>query len=108
MRNAKFALQLAYASVDNIFLGSPQIYFLTSGKPHAGASQILDSIEEFDRNRNIPVNAIALITPADLVAKQFAKDVAHKTGGFFRSIEQASLFTNKTKQEPSEYATPTD
>lgn len=76
----------------------PQIYFLISGQPDGGAIQILNNINEFDKGRNIPVNSIAFIALAGLVAKQFAKDVAHKTAGFFRPIEQASLRTNKRKQ----------
>jgi len=106
------ALQLAYATADlplqlaadgqntprGKVLGSltytlmkqdtPQIYFLASGRPDGGARQILNKIDEFDNGRNIPVNSIALIAPADHEAKQFVKDLANKTGGFFRSIEQ--------------------
>ena len=92
-RNATGALKLAYDSLNNIFLDLPQIYFLTSGEPDGRASQILNSIDEFDRGRHIPVNSIAFITPADLAAKKFVNDLAHKTGGFFRSIEQASKYT---------------
>merc|ERR1712106_690278 len=84
-RNSMEALQLAYTSIDNTFLHSPQIYFLTSGVPDGGASQILENIHEFDKGRNIPVNSIAFITPADLVTRQFVKDLARKTGGFLRS-----------------------
>merc|ERR1712129_112276 len=82
-RNSIEALQLAYASVNNISLGLPQIYFLTSGEPDPGASQILDNIDELDRGRNIAVNCIAFgNAPADPLTKQFAKDLASKTGGF--------------------------
>merc|ERR1712194_934506 len=100
--NSAEALQLAYASVGNISLDLPQMYFLTSGEPDGGASQILDIIDEFDKGRNIPVNSIAFIMAADIVAKQFVKDLARKTGGFFRSIEQASLHMNRTMRESSD------
>jgi len=117
-RNSTEALQLAYATahlssqqVDKrgpapAYFGSlehtrdrgslemikdlPQIYFLTSGQPDGGARQILDNISQLDKGRDIPVNSIAFLAPGDLVAKQFVKDLANKTGGFFRSIEHAS------------------
>jgi len=68
----------------------PQIYFLTSGQPDGGARQILDQIDIFDKGRNIVVNSIAFAMSADPDAKQFVKRLARKTGGFFRSIEEAS------------------
>merc|ERR1712194_138982 len=95
---AREALQLAYATADlplqlaadgqntprGKVLGSltytlmtqdiPQIYFLASGRPDGGARQILNKIDEFDNGRNIPVNSIAFIEPADHEAKQFVKD----------------------------------
>jgi len=67
---------------------TPQIYFLTSGQPDGGADQILKNIGDFDKGRNIPVNSISFIMPIDPEAKQFVKDLAKKTGGFFRPIEQ--------------------
>merc|ERR1712194_818324 len=68
----------------------PQIYFLTSGLPYGGAGQFIDKINHFDNGRNIPVNSIAFSNAsADPLVKQFGKDLANKTGGFFRSIEQA-------------------
>lgn len=80
----------------------PQIYFLTSGQPDGGARQTLDNLDVLDCGRKIPVNSIAFIQPADSVAKQFAKDLANKTGGFFHSIEQPSLHVKKRKGEPLE------
>merc|ERR1719491_2295060 len=65
---------------------APQIYFLTSGQPDGGARQILDNIDEFDNGRNIPVNSLGFIMPADSKADQFVKNLANKTGGFFRSL----------------------
>lgn len=66
-----------------------EIYFLTGGQPDGGAGPILDKIDEFDQGRKIPVHSIAFSMPGgDPVAKQFVKDLATKTGGFFRSIEQ--------------------
>jgi len=68
----------------------PQIYFLTSGPPDGGAGQILDKIDQFNNGRYIPVNSITFSNAsADPLTKQFGKDLASKTGGFFRSIEQA-------------------
>jgi len=103
-KNTMEALELAYAMAElpsqqtddarhtlrnpNALL--PQIYFLTSGQPDGEAGHILHKINEFDKGRNIPVNSISWITPADPEAKQFVKDLASKTGGFFRPIEQAS------------------
>merc|ERR1712129_421129 len=64
----------------------PQIYFLTSGPPDGGAGQILDKIDLFDNGRNIPVHSIAFSeASADPLNRQFGKDLARKTGGFFRS-----------------------
>merc|ERR1712086_302678 len=101
--NSMEALQLAYAtadlpsqSTDNrqhplrdyglaATKDAPQIYFLSSGQPDGGARHIFENIGEFDKDRNIPVNSIAFIMPADPVAKQFVKDLARTTGGFFRS-----------------------
>jgi len=113
-RNSLGALRLAYATIDLpsqqtdnalhtvhdqeplvVPERMPQIYFLTSGQPDGGASQVLDNIDVFDNNRNIHVNSIAFVSPAYPAAKQFAKDLANKTGGFFRSLEQASLYANK-------------
>lgn len=69
---------------------SPQIYLLTSGRPDGGAGQILGKVEQFDDGRNISVNCITFSNAsADPVTKQFGKDLAGKTGGFFRSIEQS-------------------
>ena len=34
------------------------------------------------------------------LAKEFVKDLANKTGGFLRSIEQAGLGTHRRKQSP--------
>lgn len=65
----------------------PQIYFVTSGQPDGRSTQIFNKIDVFDKGRSIPVNSIAFTQPADTVAKQFAKDLARKTGGFFRTIE---------------------
>ena len=56
--------------------GLPQIYFLTSRQPDGGARQILDKIDELDSGRNIPVNSISWIMPADAEAKQFVKELA--------------------------------
>merc|ERR1712194_280665 len=68
----------------------PQIYFLTSGRPDGGASEILSKIDEFDKGRNFPVHTITLNNAtADPETKKFGKDLASKTGGFFRSIEQS-------------------
>lgn len=112
-RNSTEALQLAYATAhlpaqkpsneaQEIFpgLGGPQIYFLASGQPDAGASQVLDNIHEFDKGRNIPVNGIGFITSTENDTKQFVKGLARSTGGFFRSIEQPSQH-KKRKREPS-------
>jgi len=86
--------------------GLPQIYFLTSGQPDGGASYVLGNIHVCDNGRKIPVNAIAFVLPTDLAAKQFVKDLAHETGGFSRSIEQASLDAHKRKRAPSDKRTP--
>lgn len=68
----------------------PQIYFLTSGQPGGEASRILSKISYFDSGRSIPVNSIFFGMPTDVEARKFAKDLANITGGFFRSIQQAS------------------
>jgi hypothetical protein len=67
-----------------------QIYFLTSGQPDGGPDQILKKIDEFDNRRSIPVNSIVFSNSGnpDPLIKQFGKNLAAKTGGFFRSIEQ--------------------
>jgi len=68
----------------------PQIYFLTSRQPEGGADETLNKIDEFDKGRNIPVHSITFSNAtADPELKQFGKDLASKTGGFFRSIEQS-------------------
>lgn len=66
----------------------PQIYFLTSGTADGGSRQVLDRMDELDDGRNISVHSIAFSESADLETKQFVKNLAHQTGGFFRSIEQ--------------------
>jgi len=107
--NSMEALQLAYATaaltsqqkgdwqdrsheLEGLFVStnSPQIYFLASGQLDGGSHQILNNIKVVDNGRNMPVNSIAFMMPDDSEAKQFVKDLANRTGGFFRSIEQAS------------------
>jgi len=84
--NAMSALQLAY---ETTLEPDSQIYFMTDGQPNGGADPILQKVDGWDNSRKIPVNSIAFIMPGgDPVAKQFMKDLATKTGGFFRAVEE--------------------
>lgn len=120
-RNLTEALELAFSSAHlpsrrtdssqhtAVNKGAPQIHFLTSGPPVGRASQVLDKIDEFDKGRNIPIHSIAFTSHADLATKEFVKNLARKTGGFFRSIEQASRGAKKRKREQSDVSmTPTE
>jgi hypothetical protein len=82
----------SYGALDEAYkmkTSPEQIYFLTDGQPNGGTKHILEQIPAWDEGRNIPVNSIAFIMPGgDSKAKQFMKDMAEKTGGFFRAVEE--------------------
>jgi len=89
--NSQDALDLAYAMTTM----PEQIYFLTDGKPNTPANTILASIPTVPPLSDIPVNGIVFILPGgDPVARQFMKDLADMTGGFFRAVEDDPEGTN--------------
>jgi len=89
--NSLMALKLAYGMTTR----PTKIYMMTDGAPNDRAATIISEVQRMDPEHKIPVNAIAFLMPTpnddgESAAKSFMKELAQKTGGFYRAVGPAS------------------